>query len=323
MSALPQTASPAAVSVENLTVSYRQHPAVHHLSCQFAAGSLTAIVGPNGAGKSSLLDALVGKVRPSTGQVRLGLPGRGGRAHIAYLPQQSGIDRSFPLRVSDVVMLGAWGTLGLFGGASAAVQQRAQQALAEVGLAGFGQRLVGELSVGQFQRVLFARVLMQDAPLILLDEPFNAIDARTTGELLALVHRWHGEGRTVLAVLHDLDQVRAHFPSTLLLAREGLAHGHTPQVLSASNLMRARELAEQWDDAAAWCHRDAQAPAFDSGLPVGGEGHGHAHGHGHDHGPAMAGGQPHHHDHGHAHASGDGAGHHHHPPAAPSPAAPR
>lgn len=323
MSALPQTASPVAVSIENLTVSYRQHPAVHHLSCQFAAGSLTAIVGPNGAGKSSLLDALVGKVRPSTGQVRLGLPGRGGRAHIAYLPQQSGIDRSFPLRVSDVVMLGAWGTLGLFGGASAAVQQRAQQALAEVGLAGFGQRLVGELSVGQFQRVLFARVLMQDAPLILLDEPFNAIDARTTGELLALVHRWHGEGRTVLAVLHDLDQVRAHFPSTLLLAREGLAHGHTPQVLSASNLMRARELAEQWDDAAAWCHRDAQAPAFDSGLPVGGEGHGHAHGHGHDHGPAMAGGQPHHHhDHGHAHASGDGAGHHH-PPAAPSSAAPR
>lgn len=305
MSALPlptsSVAAPA-VWIDNLTVSYRQHPAVHHLSCRFAAGSLTAIVGPNGAGKSSLLDAMVGKVTPSTGRVRLDLPRQ---ARIAYLPQQSGIDRSFPLRVSDVVMLGAWGTLGLFGGASAAVRRRAQAALAEVGLADLGQRLVGELSVGQFQRVLFARVLMQDSPLILLDEPFNAIDARTTGELLALVHRWHGEGRTVVAVLHDLDQVRAHFPSTLLLAREGLAHGPTGEVLSSSNLQRARELAEQWDDAAAWCHRDASAPAFDSGLPVAGVAHRHAHGgglgvghgqaHGHDHGPA----------HGHGHADHD------------------
>jgi zinc/manganese transport system ATP-binding protein len=316
MSALPRpTTSPPAVSIENPTVSYRQHPAVHHLSCQFAAGSLTAIVGPNGAGKSSLLDALVGKVRPSTGQVRLGQPGR---ARIAYLPQQSGIDRSFPLRVSDVVMLGAWSSLGLFDGASSAVHQRAQQALSEVGLAGFGQRLVGELSVGQFQRVLFARVLMQDAPLILLDEPFNAIDARTTGELLALVHRWHGEGRTVVAVLHDLDQVRRHFPSTLLLAREGLAHGPTPQVLSASNLQHARELAEQWDDAAAWCHRDAQAPAFDSGLPVAGHGHapprapgiGHDPGHGNGHGHGQAQGHGHGLDHAHQHPHTDEPAHH-------------
>lgn len=301
MSALPRTpaSAPAAAAVwiDNLTVSYRQHPAVHHLSCRFAAGSLTAVVGPNGAGKSSLLDALVGKVAPSTGRVHLDLPGR---TRIAYLPQQSGIDRSFPLRISDVVMLGAWGTLGLFGGASAAVQRRAQAALAEVGLAGFGQRLVGELSVGQFQRVLFARVLMQDAPLILLDEPFNAIDARTTGELLALVHRWHHEGRTVVAVLHDMDQVRAHFPSTLLLAREGLAHGPTAEVLSPSNLQRARELAEQWDDAAAWCHRDAAAPAFDSGLP--------AAAHAHHHGP---GEHAHAHAHGHGHA--DGPGHAAHP----------
>lgn len=309
MSALPLPTAPTAapaVWIDNLTVSYRQHPAVHHLSCRFAAGSLTAIVGPNGAGKSSLLDAMVGKVAPSTGQVRLGLPRP---ARIAYLPQQSGIDRSFPLRVSDVVMLGAWGTLGLFRGASAAVRRRAQAALAEVGLADLGQRLVGELSVGQFQRVLFARVLMQDSPLILLDEPFNAIDARTTGDLLALVHRWHREGRTVVAVLHDLEQVRAHFPSTLLLAREGLAHGPTAEVLSAPNLQRARELAEQWDDAAAWCHRSASAPPFDSGLPLAGAEHHHpsgatphtGRGDGHWHG--------HTHVHPHAHDGAHGLGH--------------
>lgn len=254
MQACTAQAEMTAVRVDNLTISYRQHPAVHHLSCRFAVGSLTAIVGPNGAGKSSLLDAMVGKVRPSSGHVHLAVPTR---AQVAYLPQQSTIDRSFPLRVADVVMLGAWPALGLFGGASGAVRHRCEHALAQLGLGGFGQRLVGELSVGQFQRVLFARVLMQDAPLILLDEPFNAIDSRTTTDLLALVQHWHAEARTVIAVLHDLDQVRAHFPQTLLLARECLGHGPTPQVLTADKLLRARELAERWDDAAAWCHRDA------------------------------------------------------------------
>ncbi len=259
-----------AVLIENLTVSHRQHPAVHHLNCRLEVGSLTAIVGPNGAGKSSLLDALVGRIAPSTGRIRLGVPGR---SQVAYLPQQSQIDRSFPLCVSDVVLLGAWPALGLFGGAGAAVRRRASDALAQVGMADLGNRLVGELSVGQFQRVLFARVLLQDAPLILLDEPFNAIDARTTADLLALVRRWHREGRTVIAVLHDLDQVRAHFPGTLLLAREGIAFGPTEQVLTLANLRRARALAERWDDAAAWCHRDDSA----SGAPEPADPHGHPH----------------------------------------------
>ncbi len=250
----PAAASAApAVLVENLTVSHRQHPAVHHLNCRIDAGTLTAIVGPNGAGKSSLLDAMVGRIAPSTGRIRLGVPGR---AQVAYLPQQTQIDRSFPLRVNDVVMLGAWPALGPFGGAGAAVRRRAAEAIAQVGMAGLERRLVGELSVGQFQRVLFARVLLQDAPLILLDEPFNAIDARTTADLLALVHRWHHEGRTVVAVLHDLDQVRRHFPQALLLAREAIAFGPTADVLTNDNLQRARALAERWDDAAAWCHRD-------------------------------------------------------------------
>ena len=298
LSAAPATAVPpsastaAAVTVDNLTISYRQHPAVHHLSCSFRAGTLTAIVGPNGAGKSSLLDALVGRVKPSTGRVELAVPGR---SRVAYLPQQNQIDRTFPLRVSDVVMLGAWPSLGLFGGATAAVRQRATAALQQVGLSGLDHRLVEELSVGQFQRVLFARVLLQDAPLILLDEPFNAIDSRTTADLLELVHRWHAEGRTVLAVLHDLDQVRAHFPQTLLLAREAIAFGPSREVLSDHNLLRAREMAERWDDAAAWCHRDEQAdPAVEATPKLAIDQHGHAHGHRHVHA-----GEPHPHPHRH------------------------
>ncbi len=254
-----------AVRIEDLTISYRQHPAVHHLSCALAAGSLTAVVGPNGAGKSSLLEALAGKLRPNSGHIHHGPQGR---KALAYLPQQNGIDRSFPLRVDDVVMLGAWSRLGLFGGATPAMRQAAQQALSEVGLGGLGRQLVSELSVGQFQRVLFARVLVQDAPLILLDEPFNAVDARTTADLLGLVKRWHAEGRTVVAVLHDLEQVRAHFPQTLLLAREAVAHGPTEAVLSAAHLQRARDLAEQWGDPADWCRRGLDAPLDAPGAAV-------------------------------------------------------
>jgi zinc/manganese transport system ATP-binding protein len=110
------------------------------------------------------------------------------------------------------------------------------------------------LSSGQFQRVLFARLLVQDAHLIVLDEPFTAIDARTTQDLLRLVRTWHGEGRTVIAVLHDLDQVREHFPDTLLLARESIAWGATAQVLCSENLRQARNMAEFWSADAERCH---------------------------------------------------------------------
>jgi len=238
-------ATPQAIRVENLTLSYRHHPAVRRLDCEFQAGSLTAVVGPNGAGKSSLLRALAGLLTPTGGALHRP---QVGPAAVAYLPQQANADRSFPLRVLDVVMLGAWAQLGLFGGARAAQRQRAQEALAAVRLVGIENRLIAELSVGQFQRVLFARLMLQDAALILLDEPFAAIDSRTTADLLALVARWHAEQRTVIVALHDLTQVRAHFPSTLLLARECIAHGPTEQVLSPEHLDHARRMAECWDE---------------------------------------------------------------------------
>jgi zinc/manganese transport system ATP-binding protein len=249
---------PQAIRLENLTLSYRHHPAVHHLSCEFQPGSLTAIVGPNGAGKSSLLEALAGRLRPTTGALHMP---RLGRAAVAYLPQQSRVDRSFPLRVLDLVMLGAWPRLGPFRGATAAQRQQAQQALETVRLVGLENRLIAELSAGQFQRVLFARLLLQDAPLILLDEPFAAIDGRTTADLMDLVERWHAEQRMVIAVLHDLSQVRSHFPSTLLLARERIAYGPTALVLSPDNLQRARRMAERWDEHAPWCGDESGAQA--------------------------------------------------------------
>lgn len=243
------------MSVDNLTVSYRQHPALHHISGQFAPGSLTAVIGPNGSGKSTLLKSIMGLLKPAGGRVRVDtLPKR-----IAYLPQMTEIDRSFPLQVRDCVLLGCWSALGAWGGVNADMLARADAAIHAVGLEGFEQRTVGSLSSGQFQRVLFARLMVQDADLILLDEPFNAMDSRTTAALLGLVKQWHAQGRTVIAVLHDDAQVRQHFGQAVLLARELVAWGDTADVLTEPNLQRARALAEAWDDNADICRTDEPA----------------------------------------------------------------
>jgi zinc/manganese transport system ATP-binding protein len=147
------------------------------------------------------------------------------------------------------VLFGAWRDTGAFGGVSRSLAERAEKALAAVGLAGFERHSIGSLSAGQFQRVLFARLFLQDAAVILLDEPFAAIDARTTDDLLKIIRHWHEEGRTIVAVLHNFDQVRAHFPDTLLLAREVIAWGPTPSVVTDANLIRARAVGEhsEWD----------------------------------------------------------------------------
>jgi zinc/manganese transport system ATP-binding protein len=255
----------AAVTLHDLTVSYRGHPAVHHLSGAFPRGALSAVVGPNGAGKSSLLGALGGVFGASGASGRQGgAPGavqgrieRDAALRIAYLPQAASLDRSFPVRVHEFVAMGLWARTGALRAIGADGASDASRALDAVGLAGFEQRWLGELSAGQVQRTLFARLLLQDAGLILLDEPFNAIDARTTAELLALLQRWKRESRTVIAVLHDLDQVREHFEHTLLLAREAVAWGPTAQVLHAENLFRARQMAEAWDENAPSCERRA------------------------------------------------------------------
>jgi zinc/manganese transport system ATP-binding protein len=239
------------IRLENLTLSHGRRPAVHHVSGQFAPGSLTAIVGPNGAGKSTLLRAIAGLHRPDGG--RLLAP----REAIALLPQVAAVDRAFPISCLDVVQLGHWSRAGAFRAIRPAERTMARDALAAVGLDGFGRRAVGSLSVGQFQRVLFARLLVQDAPVILLDEPFNALDTRTVTDLLVLVRRWHGEGRTVVAVLHDMELVQREFPETLLLAREAIAWGPTAEVLRPENRLRARMMAEGWLDDAGTCLRDA------------------------------------------------------------------
>jgi zinc/manganese transport system ATP-binding protein len=237
----------AALRLVDVTVSYDRHPAVHHISVDIPAGEMTAIVGPNGAGKSTLLKALLGLAPRVEGRIECAAK------RIAYLPQQAEIDRTFPISVFDTVLLGRWGRFGGFGAAGPADLHDARHAIEAVGLMGFERRPIDTLSVGQFQRVLFARLLLQDADLVLLDEPFAAIDAKTVGDLMEVIKRWRAEKRTVVAVLHDLDQVRREFPNSLLLARELVDAGPTPRVLSAENLLRARAMAEAWDEHAGAC----------------------------------------------------------------------
>lgn len=236
--------------LNDLTLGYDRHPAVHHLSGVFEGGSMTAVVGPNGAGKSTLLKGISGILHPLGGGIERG---RVKTSQMAYLPQQAEIDRSFPVTVLDTISLGLWHSVGMFGGMKQEHWQQARQALASVGLAGFERRSIANLSAGQFQRVLFARLLLQDCPVILLDEPFSAVDTRTTADLLEVVHRWHAEHRTIIAALHDLEQVRSCFPRTLLLAREPIGWGETAEILTPENLQRARRMSEAWDEAAEVC----------------------------------------------------------------------
>jgi zinc/manganese transport system ATP-binding protein len=234
----------------NLTLGYERHPAVHHLDGTVKNGALIAVIGPNGAGKSTLFKGIVGTLKPLAGSIeRHGINTR----DIAYLPQVPDIDRSFPISVYDMVAMGLWRARGSFGGIGGKDYQTIKAAVATVGLTGFEGRTIGTLSGGQMQRMLFARLLVQDARVIVLDEPFAAIDARTSADLLELVRRWHGEERTVLAALHDFDLVRTVFPEALLLAREPVDWGPTDEVLTTENLNKARRMCEAFDESAEAC----------------------------------------------------------------------
>jgi zinc/manganese transport system ATP-binding protein len=244
--------NPVAVSFQDLTLGYDRHPAVHHLTGEIRKGELLAVVGPNGAGKSTLLKGIMGQLRPLAGHINL----NGVRVHdIGYLPQQNDVDRSFPISVFDCVAMGLWHDIGVWRSVGSGGKRKVLAALATVGLTDFDHRPVGSLSGGQFQRVLFARLLLQDASLVLLDEPFRAVDSKTVTDLVELILHWHREGRTILAALHDLDQVRAHFPQTMVLARELVAWGESSKVLAPEVLSKARQLCEAWDADAEVCER--------------------------------------------------------------------
>jgi zinc/manganese transport system ATP-binding protein len=233
------------LACEDLTISYQRHPALHHITCELKLGVTTAIIGPNGAGKSTFLKAILGEVRPETGRVVIqGLA----RCDIAYLPQINTIDHNLPLTVGDVVSLGNLYKIGLFNKTSKDDDIIINDALNQVGLSGFNLRYVHELSSGQLQRVLLARVIVQQAKVIILDEPFNALDSKTIADMLSIIKSWQQDGKTVIAVLHDLTQVANNFDYTMLLAKELVAYDVTQNVLRNDTLKRAYSHNFMWLD---------------------------------------------------------------------------
>ncbi|MDO4903973.1 MAG: ABC transporter ATP-binding protein [Lautropia sp.] len=228
------------IRLDNVTVGYDRHPAVHHLDLQIAAGDMLAVVGPNGAGKSTFLKLLIGENSALEGKARLP---EERRCRIAYLPQLDQTDRQFPITVQDMVASGLWHRCGVFGAVGRAERRLIDQALTTVGLEGYARRVLSALSGGEFQRVRFAQLMLQDARVVILDEPFVGIDVTTIEALLRLLAGWNAQGITIIAALHEQEIVRQWFPQTLLLAREMIGMGPTAQVLTADNWQRAVERA--------------------------------------------------------------------------------
>lgn len=232
-----------AIRLTDLTVGQRKSSPdfiLRGISGQFNQGSMTAILGPNGAGKSTLIKTIVGFLKPSSGKVEIA-PSLD--CQISLLPQLSEIDKSFPITVHDLVALGAWRRIGPFRSYSEEERTRIRHALAQVGLQHQAKQLIGTLSGGQLQRALFARLIVRDPQVFLLDEPLTAIDEDTCEDLVRIMQSWYQAGRTVIAVLHDAALVEKVFPETLLLAGEQVAWGKTADVLTEDNLQKARKLA--------------------------------------------------------------------------------
>ena len=240
------------ITLAHVTCQYRGVTAVEDVSGVFAPGSMTAIIGPNGAGKTTLLRAIAGVHPPASGTIaKIGLTQTQlAQTQIALLPQAGRMERGFPISCADVVALGAIPHIGVFAGLPADAAARVAAALVRVGLAGLERRLVGTLSAGQFQRVLWARLLVQGAEVILLDEPTANVDATSEAVFRDMLADWQRAGRTVIAVLHDIDLVRAMFPNTVMLARRLIAWGPTDTVLSPENRRAARLAIDPWLDAA-------------------------------------------------------------------------
>lgn len=224
------------IKINDLNVYYQQNIALKNISTTIDDGDLVAIVGPNGAGKSTLLKSIMQQITVSSGSIDLG---NFGLKNIAYLPQSNQIDHAFPITVTEFVAGGAWQRTSFWRMFSRHEQKLLQQALAKVDLEDMAERHISQLSGGQFQRMLFARMLLQNADILLLDEPFSAIDAQTTELLLAVINECRQQGKTIIAVIHDLALVQRHFPSTLLVATELIAAGKTENVLTQANLVKA------------------------------------------------------------------------------------
>ena len=233
--ALPPVESPLAL--RGLTVSYGEKPAVYSVDATFPARAMSAIIGPNGAGKSTMLKAALGIVPRLSGDAWVhGVPLAQARVRIAYVPQRASVDWDFPATVLDVVQMGLYRKVGLLGRLRGQMTTTALACLDRVGMADFAHRQIGQLSGGQQQRVFLARALAQDAELYLLDEPFAGVDAATERAIVDVLKLLRSEGRSVIAVHHDLSTVASYFDHVFLINVRRIAEGPVGTTFTAANL---------------------------------------------------------------------------------------
>lgn len=227
------------LQLQNVTVRFGENTALHGIDLQINRGDQVAVVGPNGAGKSTFFNVIAGIIKPDRGSVRIGGSGPGKHICIGYVPQRNRIDWRFPVTVADVVMMGRVAQIGLLRWPRRQDRERVQAALEQVGMAAFAKRQIGELSGGQQQRVFLARVLAQEAELLLMDEPLSGLDSPSQEAILAVLDQLRRQAITVLVATHDLNQAAEHFPTILLLNRRLVALGPPTEVLTPERLMLA------------------------------------------------------------------------------------
>lgn len=230
---------PAAVTVRDLTVAYRDKPVLWDIDLEIPAGTLTAIIGPNGAGKTSLIKAILGLLPLAAGSVEVfGRPYREQRRLVAYVPQRGSVDWEFPTNALDVVTMGTYGQLGWVRRPGPEQKRRAMACLDQVGMADFAGRQISQLSGGQQQRVFLARALAQEAELYVMDEPFAGVDATTEKAIVGLLQELRAKGKTVVCVHHDLESAPDYFDWLLLLNVRLIAAGPFTETFTAENLGR-------------------------------------------------------------------------------------
>jgi manganese/zinc/iron transport system ATP- binding protein len=235
---VPDSPAPRfAIEVHDLTVAYRDKPVLWDVDLAVPSGVLMAVVGPNGAGKTTLIKAILGLVKPVSGAVLVnGQPYSPRAQTVAYVPQRGTVDWDFPATVFDVALMGTYGRLGWFRRPGAAERAATDDALARVGMGAFANRQIGQLSGGQQQRVFLARALIQDAPVYLMDEPFQGVDAVTERAIVDVLRELRARGKTVVVVHHDLQTVPEYFDWVTLLNVRKVASGPVRETFTEANL---------------------------------------------------------------------------------------
>ena len=229
-----------AIEVHDLTVAYREKPVLWDIDLVVPSGVLMAVVGPNGAGKTTLIKAMLGLVRPVAGEVLVqGKPYSPRARQVAYVPQRGSVDWDFPTTVLDVVTMGTYGRLGWFRRPGVKERSDSLEALGRVGMSDFASRQISQLSGGQQQRTFLARALVQDAPVYLMDEPFQGVDAVTERAIVEILRELRTRGRTVLVVHHDLQTVAEYFDWVTLLNVRRIASGPVAEAFTPTNLRAA------------------------------------------------------------------------------------